>query len=69
MTLKDLYIANNAWDSKIPLTVQIISPLYGTATINRTFYDLPEQVQAAMVICFRNSFIMVRCDNGTLQND
>lgn len=68
MTLKDLYVANSAWDSKTPLTVQSYSPLYGEATINHTFYDLPEQVQTAWVICFHNNFIIVRCNNGTIQN-
>lgn len=60
MTLKQLYLLNSAWDSDTVLTVMVKMSLHGWDNMVRTFYELPEHVKDANVVCFANACIIVR---------
>lgn len=64
MTLKQLYLLNSAWDSNTILTVNVKTSLYGWCNMVRTFYELPERVKDANVVCFANARIIVRCEDA-----
>lgn len=61
MTLKQLYLLNSAWNSNTILTVDVKTSLYGWGRMVLTFYELPERVKDANVVCFANAHIIVRC--------
>lgn len=75
MTLKQLYLLNSAWDPNTILTVVCLFCEFperldtnGAKKMVCTFCEFPEHVQEANVVCFANARIIVRCDNGTIQN-
>ena len=64
MTLKQLFILNSAWDSNTILTVDVLkTSVHGRCNMVRTFYELPERVKDANVVCFANARIIVRCED------